>query len=134
MISRVSDGSSSSSTARIGLTFAASRDDSSIRPTTNPVDSFGPSGTSTRTPKRTESRRFSGIEYVNVPWTATGSAISANGEIPCGTLPSVDQRRDDDRARHRDIRHDLGDRHAHARLVRVAHLVRVAVLALARDL
>src|SRR5713226_6978405 len=116
MISRVRAGSSSSRTDRIALTFAVSRDDSSTSPTTNPVDSFGPSGTSTREPKRTESRSFSGIEYVNVPWTATGSAISANGEIPCGTLPSVDQRRDDDRACHGDIGHHLGHRHAHARL------------------
>src|SRR6266550_876098 len=81
MISGSSAGSSSSSTAWIGLSFSVAA--SSRRLTTKPVVRFVPSGTSTREPRRTSSRRLSGIEYVNVPRTATGTATSANWEMPC---------------------------------------------------
>src|ERR1051326_4063084 len=134
MISRVSAGSSSSSRDLIGLTFSVSTAGSSMSATTNPVESLEPSGTSTRAPNRTASRSDSGIAYVNVPCTATGSAISANEEIPWATLPSVDRRSDDHGARDDDVRDDLADRHPHARLVHVAHLVRVGILTVARNL
>src|SRR5436853_4894071 len=116
MISRVSAGSSSSSRDLIGLTFAESSGASSISATTNPVDTFVPNGTSTRDPSRTASRNDSGIAYVNVPWTATGRAISAYDEIPCATLPSVDHCGGDDRARHRHVHEHFGDRHSQPRL------------------
>src|ERR1051326_4531202 len=135
MISRVSAGSSSSSRDLIGLTFSVSTAGSSMSATTNPVEGLGPSGNSTPlAPNRTASRSDSGIAYVNVPCTATGSAISANEESPCATLPSVDRCGDDHRARDDDVRDDLADRHPHARLVHVAHLVRVGILTVARNL
>ena len=52
--------------------------------TTKPVFLFAPNGTSTREPRRTASRSSGGIAYVNVPWTATGIATSANSERPDG--------------------------------------------------
>src|SRR5712691_231094 len=84
MISGSSAGSSSSSTARIGLSFPA-EGVLSCRWTTKPVVRFVPRGTSTREPSRTSSRRCSGMVYVNVPRTATGTATSANWERPCTT-------------------------------------------------
>ena len=83
MISGSSAGSSSSSTARIGLILLPSGA-ASERPTTNPVFRFAPNGTSTREPRRTASRSSGGIAYVNVPCTATGTATSANSERPDG--------------------------------------------------
>src|SRR5215212_9209054 len=82
MISGVSAGSSSSSTARICFTFFGSTSVSSTRPTTNPVVSFGPSGTSTREPSRVASRSAAGMRYVKVSCTASGMAICAYSERP----------------------------------------------------
>jgi hypothetical protein len=62
MISGRSAGSSSSSTDRIGFTFLASTSGAeSSSSTTKPVVSFVPSGTSTRDPRRTESRSAGGM-------------------------------------------------------------------------
>ena len=43
---------------------------------------FAPNGTSTREPRRTRVAQRGGIAYVNVPCTATGTAISANSRGP----------------------------------------------------
>src|SRR2546428_13945664 len=105
MISGISAGSSSSSTAWIGLSFAVA--DRSGRAMTNAVVRFVPKGTSTRDPRRTSSRRCVGIVYVKVPCTATGTATSANSARP-GIGNSMRRGRGVSRAR---IKNRLRDLH-----------------------